>query len=156
MKSKAVSRGTQVHPEFFFLGGGRRGDPEAILYNWMFAFKNHVMKIMSKSHSWCLVRVQGKLKPKKKKKNLYICKFLFYFSLFQFSAMGRDGSVSIRLATCWMVCGLKPSGGWDFPYQSRPAVGPTQPPIQWVPGLFARGKVAREWHWAPTPNQHQG
>jgi hypothetical protein len=46
----------------------------------MFDFKNCVMKIMSKSLSRPLVRLQGKLKLKKK--NICIHKFLLYFSVF--------------------------------------------------------------------------
>ena len=36
--------------------------------------------------------------------------------------------------------------GRDFLHPSRPALGPTQPLVQWVPG-----KVARAWCWPPTP-----
>ena len=48
---------------------------------------------------------------------------------------GRDRSVDIALATGWTVRGSNPGGWWDFLQPSRPALGPTQPPVQRVPRL---------------------
>ena len=51
-------------------------------------------------------------------------------------AEGQDSSVGI--ATSYGLDGPGVEARWrrDFPHPSRPALGPTQPPIQWVPGLF--------------------
>ena len=59
--------------------------------------------------------------------------------------MDQDGSV--RIATRYGLDGpgIESRWGQDFPHQSRPALGPTQPTTQWVPGLFFGGKAARAW-----------
>ena len=40
------------------------------------------------------------------------------------------------------VSGIEYRWGRDFPYLSRPASRPTQPPVQWIPGL-SRGEGGR-------------
>jgi hypothetical protein len=55
---------------------------------------------------------------------------------------GRDSSVGIATRYGLDGPGIESRCGRDFPHQSRPALGPTQPPIQWVPGLFPGVKAA--------------
>jgi hypothetical protein len=61
--------------------------------------------------------------------------------------MSRDSAVGI--ATGYGLddrgVGVRVSvGGTNFHFStaSRPALGPTQPPIQWVPGIFSWGNAA--------------
>ena len=59
---------------------------------------------------------------------------------------GRDSSVGI--ATRYGQDGQVIESRWerDFPHPFRLALGPTQPPIQWVPGLSGSGfKAAGPW-----------
>jgi hypothetical protein len=56
--------------------------------------------------------------------------------------MGRDSSVGIAARYGLDGPGIEFRWGRDFPHPSRPALRPTQHPIQWVPGLFPGGKAA--------------
>jgi hypothetical protein len=59
--------------------------------------------------------------------------------------MGRDSSVGIATHYGLDGPGIESRWGRYLTHSSRPALGPTQPPIQWVPGLFLGGKAAGAW-----------
>ena len=65
--------------------------------------------------------------------------------------VGRDSSVGIATLYGLDGPGIESRWGRDFPRLSRPALGPTPPPIQWVPGL-SRGvkRPGRDVDHPPT------
>jgi hypothetical protein len=55
---------------------------------------------------------------------------------------GRNIVVSIRTSYGLEGPGIESRWGRDFLHQSRPALEPTQLPVQWVPGPVPGGKAA--------------
>ena len=61
------------------------------------------------------------------------------------SSAGRDSSVGIADRFGQGGLGIEFWWGRNLSHQSRPAVEPTQPPIQWAPVLFPGVKAAGVW-----------
>jgi len=77
--------------------------------------------------------------------------FILHLDLFKQEDMPRfytrrgSGSV-VGIATGYGLDGQRLESRWgggaSFPHLSKPALRPTQPPVQWVPGLFRRQRAA--------------
>ena len=52
-----------------------------------------------------------------------------------YNITGRDYLVGIATPYGLDDSGIESLWGRDFPHPSKPVLGPTQPPVQWVPGL---------------------
>jgi hypothetical protein len=63
------------------------------------------------------------------------------------SALCRPGQLSQHSGLLW----VGRSGDRIPVWVSRPALGTTQPPVQWVRNLFPGGKSAGTWRWPPIP-----
>jgi hypothetical protein len=70
--------------------------------------------------------------------------------------VGRD--IVVVTATRYEMDGpgIEPRWGRDFQQPSRPTLGPTQPPVQWVTGLFPGGKTAGAWRSPPNSIYRRG
>ena len=69
---------------------------------------------------------------------------------------GRDSSVDIATRYGLDGPGIESRWGRDFPQPSRPALGPTQPPVKWVPGFFPGVKRPGRGADNPPPSKRRG
>ena len=74
-------------------------------------------------------------------------------SLYSLHHIHSGPSSSAGIATGYELDGQgsNPGGGRDFPHLSSPVLGPTQPPVQPVPGVFPGVKSGRGVTLTPHP-----
>ena len=84
-----------------------------------------------------------------------------FYSLQNFTFPYRENMVrysSVGIATRYGLDGpgIESRLGRDFPHPSRPALGTTQPPVQWVLGLLQRVKRPMRGADHPPPSKCRG
>jgi len=70
--------------------------------------------------------------------------------------VGGDSSVGVAIQCGLDGPGIKSRCERDFPHPSRQALGPTQPPTQWVVGLFPSTKWPGPSFDHPLPSSAEG
>jgi hypothetical protein len=78
--------------------------------------------------------------------HIWLCVYIYIYV--HTYIVGQDSVAGIVTLYGLVGPGIKSQG---FPHPSRLALGPTQPPLQWVPDLSG-SKVVGAWHWPPTPS----
>jgi hypothetical protein len=81
---------------------------------------------------------------------LMLIKVLYIYLTPPFTS-GLGSLVSVATGYRLDGLGIKSRWGWDFPHLSRPALGPTQPPVQWVSGLSRGIKSSQVMTLTPHP-----
>jgi hypothetical protein len=72
---------------------------------------------------------------------------LLVLNIFQ---CGHGSSVGIASGYGLDGPGIESQWGRDFPHLSRPALGSTQPPVQWIPGLsWGKDRPGRDADLSP-------